>query len=138
SGAHFETSLKYLEADAVRPQLISSCTSAGKGDNPRRFVVIGAGPAGLTAAYKLLELGHTPTVLEKSSVVGGLSRTERYHGYRFDMGGHRFYSKSKNIQSLWSEWLGPDLLKRRRLSRIYYNGAYFDYPLKPLNALAGL
>jgi protoporphyrinogen oxidase len=127
-----------LEADAARPQLISSHTSAGNGDNPRRFIVIGAGPAGLTAAYKLQELGHTPTVLEKSSVVGGLSRTERYKGYRFDMGGHRFYSKSKNIQSLWSEWLGPDLLKRRRLSRIYYNGAYFDYPLKPLNALAGL
>ena len=130
--------LTYLEAAARQPKSASSRAVANIGLNPRRFVVIGAGPAGLTAAFKLLEAGHAPIVLEKSSDVGGLSRTECYKGYHFDMGGHRFYSKSKEVQALWLEWMGSELLKRQRLSRIYYNGEYFDYPLKPMNALAGL
>ena len=112
--------------------------SAEAGENARQFVIVGAGPAGLTAAYKLTQAGHLPIVLERSSIVGGLSRTETYKGYHFDMGGHRFYTKSRDVQSLWEEWLGEDLLTRRRLSRIFYGGKFFDYPLKPMNAIAGL
>ena len=133
------TDLTYLGV-AARGNQRQHCPRAvaNIGLNLRHFVVIGAGPAGLTAAFKLLEAGHIPIVLEKSSDVGGLSRTECYKGYHFDMGGHRFYSKSKEVQALWLEWMGSELLKRQRLSRIYYNGEYFDYPLKPMNALAGL
>jgi protoporphyrinogen oxidase len=101
-------------------------------------VIIGAGPAGLTAAYELERLGVRPTVLEADSVVGGLSRTVEHRGYRFDIGGHRFFSKVPLVNELWEEILGEDLLRRPRLSRIYYNGRYFDYPLRPLNALLGL
>ena len=104
----------------------------------RKFVVIGAGPAGLTAAHQLAELGHAPTVLEKARIVGGLARTEDYKGYYFDMGGHRFYTKSALVTEFWEKVLGDDFLKRPRLSRIFYNGKFFDYPLKPLNALVGL
>ncbi len=101
-------------------------------------VIIGAGPAGLTAAYELSKLGMRATVLEADDQVGGLSRTVNYRGYRFDIGGHRFFSKVPLINELWHEILGEDLLRRPRLSRIHYRGHFFDYPLKPLNALAGL
>lgn len=101
-------------------------------------IVIGAGPAGLTAAYELAKLGVPPTVLEADDQVGGLSRTVNYQGYRFDIGGHRFFSKVPLINDLWQEILGDDLLFRPRLSRIHYRGRYFDYPLKALNALQGL
>jgi protoporphyrinogen oxidase len=101
-------------------------------------VVIGAGPAGLTAAYELAKLGMQSTVLEADDQVGGLSRTVNYRDYRFDIGGHRFFSKVPMINDLWREILGEDLLVRSRLSRIYYRGHFFDYPLKVGNALAGL
>lgn len=101
-------------------------------------VVIGAGPAGLTAAYELAKLGLQPTILEASDQVGGLSRTVNYRGYRFDIGGHRFFSKVPQINELWHDMLGDDFLVRPRLSRIHYRGHYFDYPLKAVNALAGL
>jgi protoporphyrinogen oxidase len=101
-------------------------------------VVIGAGPAGLTAAYELTKLGLRATVLEADDYVGGLSRTVNYRGYRFDIGGHRFFSKVPLIHDLWREILGEDFLVRPRLSRIYYRGRFFDYPLKPGNALFGL
>ncbi|MFN7953658.1 MAG: NAD(P)/FAD-dependent oxidoreductase [bacterium] len=101
-------------------------------------VVIGAGPAGLTAAYELGRLGLDAIVLERDHTVGGLSRTVEHRGYRFDIGGHRFYTKVPLVQELWEELLGPDLVTRERLSRIYYRGRYFDYPLKPINALSGL
>jgi len=101
-------------------------------------LIIGAGPAGLTAAYELGKDGHRSTVLEADQQVGGLARTVTYRGYRFDIGGHRFFSKVPLVNELWKEILGEDLLQRPRLSRIYYRGRYFDYPLKPLNALAGL
>ena len=101
-------------------------------------VIIGAGPAGLTAAYELRKRGHSASVLEASTQVGGLSRTENYRGYRFDIGGHRFFSKVPLINDLWQEILGEEFLLRPRLSRIYYNQHFFDYPLKPLNALVGL
>jgi len=101
-------------------------------------IIIGAGPAGLTAANELLALGRSAEVYEKEAVVGGISRTAEYRGYRFDIGGHRFFTKVPAVQALWEEVLGEDLLERPRLSRIYYNDTFFDYPLKPLNALRGL
>jgi protoporphyrinogen oxidase len=101
-------------------------------------LVIGAGPAGLTAAYELSKLGIQPTVVEADAQVGGLSRTVNYKGYRFDIGGHRFFSKIPQINDLWREILQDEFLTRPRLSRIYYDNHFFDYPLKALNALAGL
>ena len=101
-------------------------------------VILGAGPAGLTAAYELGKAGVRSTVLERDDTVGGLARTVKHNGYRFDIGGHRFFTKVSAVEALWREILGDDLLTRPRLSRIYYNGAFFSYPLKPFNALAGL
>jgi protoporphyrinogen oxidase len=101
-------------------------------------VIIGAGPAGLTAAYELSKLGERSTVLEADNQVGGLSRTVSYRGYRFDIGGHRFFSKVPLINKLWQEILGEKFLVRPRMSRIHYRNHFFDYPLRPLNALAGL
>jgi protoporphyrinogen oxidase len=101
-------------------------------------LIIGAGPAGLTAAYEATKLGLGATVLESDTEVGGLSRTVTYRDYRFDIGGHRFFSKVPLVNELWHEILGENFLLRPRLSRIHYRGHFFDYPLKPLNALAGL
>ena len=103
-----------------------------------RVVVIGAGPAGLTAARELARRGLRPVVIEKGPIVGGLSRTESYRGYHFDMGGHRFFTKVDEVRKIWQDVLGPEFLRRPRMSRIYYNGRFFNYPLKPFNALAGL
>jgi protoporphyrinogen oxidase len=100
-----------------------------------RCVIIGAGPAGLSAAYELTRHGHRPIVLEKDGIVGGIARTETYKGYHFDMGGHRFFTKSDEIDQFWREVLADDFLLRPRLSRIFYRGRFFNYPLKPLNAL---
>lgn len=99
-------------------------------------VVIGAGPAGLTCAYELSRNGTAPLVLEAGDDVGGISRTVEYHGYRFDLGGHRFFSKSEEIELLWDEIAREPLLVRPRLSRIFYDGKFYYYPLRPLNALA--
>jgi len=101
-------------------------------------VVIGAGPAGLTAAYLLAKGGYRVTVLEADDMVGGISRTARYRGYRFDIGGHRFFTKIQPVEDLWHEILGQEFVEVPRLSRIHYNGKYFDYPLKAMNALRGL
>lgn len=101
-------------------------------------VVIGAGPAGLSAAYDLVRCGIQPIVFEKSGTVGGIARTENYKGYHFDVGGHRFFSKNEYINRLWQKMLGENLLKVQRLSRIYYKGRFFNYPLVPSNALANL
>ena len=102
-------------------------------------VIAGAGPAGLTAAYELTRHGASCVVLEsESSLVGGISRTDQYKGYRFDIGGHRFFSKSEEINSLWQEILGDQFITRRRMSRIYYNRRFFHYPLKPVDAFAKL
>lgn len=103
-----------------------------------RIVVVGAGPAGLTAAYLLTKAGHPVTVLEADSVVGGISRTAEYRGFRFDIGGHRFFTKITPVQELWEEILGDEFISVPRLSRIHYGGKYFDYPLKAMNALRGL
>jgi protoporphyrinogen oxidase len=101
-------------------------------------VIIGGGPGGLTAAYLLAKEGVEVTVLEADAVVGGISRTVEYNGYRFDIGGHRFFTKIGPVQELWEEILGEDFISVPRKSRIHYKGIYFDYPLKPFNALSGL
>lgn len=102
-------------------------------------LVIGGGPAGLTAAYLLAKAGRAVTVLERDpSQVGGISRTVSHNGFLFDIGGHRFFSKSKAVVELWDELLPDDFIERPRLSRIYYKGKYYAYPLKAFEALRNL
>ncbi|HEY9012140.1 MAG TPA: NAD(P)/FAD-dependent oxidoreductase [Devosia sp.] len=105
-----------------------------------QVVIIGAGPAGLTAAYILAaRYGITSTILEADDIVGGISRTVERDGWRFDIGGHRFFTKVKEVEALWHEILpDEDFMLRPRMSRIYYNGKYYDYPLKASNALKNL
>jgi protoporphyrinogen oxidase len=100
--------------------------------------IVGAGPAGLTAAYELVKEGIIPVVLEKGDKVGGIARTETYKGYRFDIGGHRFYTKVEAVQQLWQEVLGNEFIKVPRLSRIFYRGKFFNYPISAFNTLFNL
>jgi protoporphyrinogen oxidase len=100
--------------------------------------ILGAGPAGLTAAYALAARGERGTVFEADGVVGGLAKTVEFNGYRFDLGGHRFFTKLAPIASFWEDALGDDFLLRPRLSRIYYGGDYFHYPLEARNVLRRL
>jgi len=102
-------------------------------------VVIGGGPAGLTAARRLAEAGDPVVVLEADSVVGGISRSVERDGWRFDIGGHRFFTKVKPVEDFWHEVLPPeDFLLRPRMSRIFYEGKFYDYPIKLGNALSNL
>jgi protoporphyrinogen oxidase len=94
------------------------------------YAVLGGGPAGLTAGYVLARRGERGIVLEADGVVGGIAKTVRFNGYRFDLGGHRFFTKLKPVERLWEQILGADLLTRPRLSRIYFDGSFFSYPLK--------
>lgn len=114
---------------------MSGLTNLGsvRGDKTS-VVILGAGPAGLTAAYELSNQGIPCVVLERDAVVGGLSRTVDYKGFRFDIGGHRFYTKVSLVEQIWREILGADLLTCSRLSRIYYKSKFFKYPLEPLDA----
>ncbi|MFL6230762.1 MAG: NAD(P)/FAD-dependent oxidoreductase [Pyrinomonadaceae bacterium] len=106
---------------------------------PARVVVLGAGPAGLTAAYELGKANVASVVLEKGVVVGGLARTGNYKGFRFDIGGHRFYTKVKAVEAVWHEVLPEaDFPPRQRLSRIYYDQKFFHYPLRVPSLLASL
>ena len=125
--------------------LAGGSPASGDGDDrpgtarPGRVLVIGAGPAGLTAAYALGRRHVCCTVVEADSVVGGIARTVERDGWRFDIGGHRFFTKVREVEELWHELLGPeDFLVRPRLSRIYYDGKFFDYPIQIGNALKGL
>ena len=104
-----------------------------------RVVVVGAGPAGLSCGYELARNGYPVVVLEQDPrYVGGLARTIEYKGFRFDIGGHRFFSKNPEIEALWTELMGERMRVRRRLSRIYYRGRFFRYPLEPIDALRKL
>ena len=101
--------------------------------------IIGAGPAGLTAGYLLTKAGLSVTIIEKDpKYVGGISRTVEHEGYRFDIGGHRFFSKSQQVVDLWNEILPDDFIQRPRMSRIYYEGKFYSYPLRAFEALWNL
>lgn len=114
-------------------------TVSGTSSEGKKLLIVGAGPAGLTAGYEAAVAGWDVTVLEKdANYVGGISRTVRDGGYRFDIGGHRFFSKSAEITRWWKERLPDDFIEVKRMSRIYYRGRFFDYPLKPWNALSNL
>jgi protoporphyrinogen oxidase len=107
-------------------------------DQRRRIIILGAGPAGLTAAYELSKSGITSTMLEAESFVGGLARTAEHNGYLFDIGGHRFYTQMRLIADTWKEILGEDLLVRKRVSRIRYCSRFFQYPLELKDVLLRL
>jgi protoporphyrinogen oxidase len=102
------------------------------------IVIVGAGPAGLTAAYELVTEGLRPVVLEKADKVGGIARTETHSGYRFDIGGHRFFTKVEEVQRLWEDMLGDDFLKVSRLSHIYFQDRFLNYPIDVSNVLSNL
>lgn len=109
-----------------------------KKNNLTDVIIFGAGPAGLAGAHKLSSAGKKVIIFEKEKEVGGISKTIEFKGYRFDLGGHRFFTKSAEVERLWKKTLGEDFLVRPRLSRIFYQGKFFDYPVKPINALLGL
>ncbi len=116
-------------------------TEGAQGREPgtETVVVIGAGPAGLTAAHRLVAAGDPVIVVEGDTVVGGISRTVERDGWRFDIGGHRFFTKVKPVEEFWHQVLPPEeFLLRPRMSRIYYGGKFYDYPIKLGNALSNL
>lgn len=109
------------------------------GDIEVDVAIIGAGPAGLTAGYLLTKQGKSVAIIEKDKTyVGGISRTVEHEGYRFDIGGHRFFSKSQQVVDLWNEILPDDFIQRPRMSRIYYEGKFYSYPLRAFEALNNL
>ncbi len=101
-------------------------------------IIIGAGPAGLTAAYELSDSEKKIIILEKKNQVGGLAETKIFGDYKYDIGPHRFFTKNKEVNSLFLEMLGEDAVLVNRKTRILFKEKYFDYPLTPLNALFGL
>src|SRR5277367_4337620 len=101
-------------------------------------VVLGAGPAGLTAGYLLAKQGKPVIVLESSEHVGGIARTQVRDGYRFDLGGHRFFTKSQEVDDLWHEIMKEEFLKRPRQSRIYWNDKFLEYPLEGMDVIRKL
>ena len=107
----------------------------------KTVVIIGAGPAGLTAAYDLKKQSGDELrviLLEESGEIGGISRTVRHNGCRIDLGGHRFFTKSQEVNDLWHEVLNEEFLLRPRLSRIYWNGKFLQYPLEGMDVIKKL
>jgi len=100
-----------------------------------KAIIIGAGPAGLTTAYELVKRGIKPIIIERDSIVGGIARTIQYKDYRFDIGGHRFFTKNKEIENMWKEIMKDDFLTRQRLSRWYFQKKFFEYPIKPFEII---
>ena len=118
---------------------ITAVPARGEEITPDRPVlVLGGGPAGLTAGYLLAKLGKPVIVLESTDQVGGIARTEVRDGYRFDLGGHRFFTKVKEVDDLWHEIMGDEFLKRPRKSRIYWNDKFLDYPLAGMDVIRKL
>jgi|SRR3989344_1596083 len=104
----------------------------------KSIIIFGAGPAGLGAGIELSKNGRKAIIFDKDLQVGGISKTINYGKFHFDLGPHRFFTKSTKVMNLWKETLKNDFLKRPRLTRIYYKNKFFYYPLKPFNALFGL
>ena len=104
----------------------------------KHLLILGGGPAGLSRAYEFMRHGRRSLVWDKNDAIGGLCRTIAYKGYRFDIGPHRFYTKNDEVDKLWHDILAPDVVRVKRLTRIYYKNKFFEYPIKPLNALRGL
>src|ERR1700680_2022689 len=104
----------------------------------RPVVVVGGGPAGLTAGYLLAKAGKPVIVLESTDQVGGIARTEVRDGYRFDLGGHRFFTKAKEVDDLWHEIMKEEFLRRPRQSRIYWRGKFLEYPLQGMDVIRKL
>ena len=115
---------------------MSSVSRSISAEHP--VVALGGGPAGLTAGYLLAKQGHPVIVLESTDQVGGLARTEVRDGYRFDLGGHRFFTKSREVDDLWHEVLGDEFLKRPRQSRIYWRHKFLEYPLQGMDVVRKL
>src|ERR687889_484238 len=101
--------------------------------DPQTTLVLGGGPAGLTAGYLLGKAGRDVVVLEAEDQVGGLAKTVEVDGYRFDLGGHRFFTKSKEVDALWHEVMREEFLLRPRMSRIYWNKKFLAYPLQGMD-----
>lgn len=135
-----ESTMTISETDPADDTVdIATASAADPAPAAHRVVVIGAGPAGLTAAFQLHKSGVSSTILEADSQVGGISRTAQRDGWRFDIGGHRFFTKVQPVEDLWHEILpDEDFLMRPRKSRIFYEGKYYDYPIKAANALKNL
>jgi protoporphyrinogen oxidase len=124
-------------ADALAADLQAAAHQAGE-HRDDEVLVLGGGPAGLTAGYLIANEGRAVRVLEGDSQVGGLARTVERDGFRFDLGGHRFFTKSAEVDALWHEILGDEFLLRPRMSRIYWNGRYLDYPLRGTDVIRKL
>ncbi len=116
----------------------TTSTTGAEITSERPVVVIGGGPAGLTAGYLLAKQGKAVVVLESTDQVGGIARTEVRDGYRFDLGGHRFFTKVKEVDNLWHEIMKEEFLKRPRQSRIYWNKKFLEYPLDGMDVIKKL
>src|SRR5208283_4172196 len=101
-------------------------------------IILGGGLAGLAAGYALTKAGAGTEIFEHASAVGGLSKTIASNGFRFDLGGHRFFTKEPEIDAIIRELMGAELISVPRHSKIFLRNNYFDYPLRPLNALFGM
>src|ERR671927_1213690 len=115
-------------SDNTKPQPPASLARPDMAEKPT--VILGGGPAGLTAGYLLSKKGLPVVVLEAEDQVGGIAKTAVRDGYRFDLGGHRFFTKVKEVDDLWHEIMREEFLERPRMSRIYWNGKFLDYPLR--------
>src|SRR5579884_1256351 len=122
--------------DSTSPQTASDPDSEITSEHP--VIVLGGGPAGLTAGYLLAKQGKPVIVLESTGQVGGIARTEVRDGYRFDLGGHRFFTKAREVDDLWHEIMKEEFLRRPRQSRIYWNGKFLEYPLQGMDVIRKL
>jgi protoporphyrinogen oxidase len=129
---------KSLHEQELATDLAGSLRRPDSGEESIGTAVLGAGPAGLTAAHVLAVREEPGAVFEADGTVGGIAKTIEFDGYRFDLGGHRFFTKLKPIQRLWEDTLGDDFLTRPRLSRIYFAGKFFAYPLQAKDVVARL